>query len=493
MTTNPRFRGGGRARPLLALILAASVAFSLAGLSAPGGASPPGAYARGAAAEAVRRRDLVIDLGGGLKTDAQLTLPAAGDGPFPGAILIHGSGNTDMDEYLPPIATGTDQPTVLFLQIAEYLSSRGFAVLRYNKRGVGPNGAIIDAEAWGNMTVQDLVGDAERALAALREQPEVDHTRITIIGHSEGTMIAPRIAAGDPAVTSIVLMGAGAQNLREIIRFQIVDRPVSCAQEYDADHDGLLSIREVEATLSIENANLCPLPPLALIQNTAGEWGWQPGLDADADGLLSIEGELKPLETAAFDLYTSPDPSSPYYWVWLQSHFALKDTALDIIGDVPASILIMQGEGDTQTTVEQAFMLEQRLTEAGHPDHTLATYPGLGHTFYPAHGWVQPLGPMQEGVLADLHAWLTSPERTVRSLEARTTADAATIEALQRQLADQAQLLTEQQEAANASDALITDLQSSLGTYAALTYAALITAAAAIIATILTRAAPHPK
>jgi len=153
----------------------------------------------------------------------------------------------------------------------------------------------------------------------------------------------------------------------------------------------------------------------------------------------------------------------------------------------------MQGEGDTQTPVEQAFMLEQRLTEVGHPDHTLVTYPGLGHTFYPADGWVQPLGPMQEGVLADLHAWLTSPERTVRSLEARTTADAATIEALQRQLADQAQLLTEQQEAANASDALITDLQSSLGTYAALTYAALITAAAAIIGTILTRAAPHPK
>jgi dipeptidyl aminopeptidase/acylaminoacyl peptidase len=117
----------------------------------------------------VRRRDLVIDLGDGLKTDAQLTLPIMGEGPFPGVLLIHGSGNMDMDEYLPPIATGTDEPTRPFLQIAEYMSNRGFAVLRYNKRGVGLNGEILDMDAWGNMTIQDLVQDAERALGVLKQ------------------------------------------------------------------------------------------------------------------------------------------------------------------------------------------------------------------------------------------------------------------------------------------------------------------------------------
>jgi len=439
----------------------------------------PMAYAQGAVTETVRRRDLVIDLGEGLKTDAQLTLPAVGDGPFPGVILIHGSGNTDMDEYLPPIATGTDEPTVLFLQIAEYLSSRGFAVLRYNKRGVGLNGAIIDMDAWGSMTVQDLIQDAEKALEVLRQQPEVDQSRVTIIGHSEGTMIAPRIAAKDPAVTNIVLMGAGAQNLREIVHFQIVDRPVNCAEDFDSDGDGLLSIKEVEAALGIENINMCPLPPLALIQNAAGEWGWQPGMDADADGFFSIEGELKPLQEAMFDLYTSSDPSSPYYWVWLQSHFALEDAALDIIGGVPASILILQGEGDTQTTVEQAFMLEQRLTEVEHADHTLITYPGLGHTFYPANGWIQPLGPMDDRVLADLYAWLESPARKVHSLEAQIQTDTMIMGGLQRQLTDQASDL-------DASNALIDELRSSQSTYVALTYLALIIAATATIGTILT-------
>ncbi|HEX9916028.1 MAG TPA: alpha/beta fold hydrolase [Candidatus Bathyarchaeia archaeon] len=456
----------------------------------PGGVLLPEAHAQGAIMETVRRRDLVIDLGDGLKTDAQLTLPVMGDGPFPGVLLIHGSGNMDMDEYIPPIVTGTDEPTRPFLQIAEYLSNRGFAVLRYNKRGVGLNGAILDMGAWGNITVQDLVQDAEKALAVLRQQPEVDSSSISIIGHSEGTMIAPRIAVKDPTITNIVLMGAGAQNLREIVYFQIVERPAICAEDtFDADHDGLLSIQEVEAALSYENVNVCPLPPLALIQNVAGEWGWLPGIDANMDGYFDIENELKPLQTAFFDLYTSSDPDSPYYWRWLQSHFALNDTALDIIGNVSASILILQGEGDTQTMVEQAFLLEQRLTETGHVDHTLITYPGLGHTFYPVDGWIQPLGPMQDRVLADLFAWLESPERTVRDLEAQIRADAMIMAGLQGQLTSQTNDL-------GALNALIDDLQSSLSTHMTLTYIALIIAAIVMMGTILTlrkRVKSEPK
>ena len=59
---------------------------------------------------------------------------------------------------------------------------------------------------------------------------------------------------------------------------------------------------------------------------------------------------------------------------------------LSIIGNVSKStgILILNGENDTQTPVQQAFLLQQRLTELNHPDHTLITYPNLGHVFYPS-------------------------------------------------------------------------------------------------------------
>jgi uncharacterized protein len=77
----------------------------------------------------IKYRNLAIDLGNGLKTNAQLTYPAVGKGPFPGVLLIAGSGALDKN--------GTAGPkTSPQWQIAQHLSERGFAVLRYDKRGV---------------------------------------------------------------------------------------------------------------------------------------------------------------------------------------------------------------------------------------------------------------------------------------------------------------------------------------------------------------------
>jgi hypothetical protein len=69
---------------------------------------------------------------------------------------------------------------------------------------------------------------------------------------------------------------------------------------------------------------------------------------------------------------------------------------------------MLNGENDTQTPVQQAFVLQQRLTEVNHPDHTLITYPNLGHVSYPSSQWSTGIGPIQEYVLADLYAWLES-------------------------------------------------------------------------------------
>jgi hypothetical protein len=55
---------------------------------------------------------------------------------------------------------------------------------------------------------------------------------------------------------------------------------------------------------------------------------------------------------------------------------------------------------------QQAFLLQQRLTDVNHPDQTLITYLNLGHTFYPSSEWLKSIGPMQPYVLADLYTWL---------------------------------------------------------------------------------------
>lgn len=165
---------------------------------------------------------------------------------------MQGTGPIDMNETVGYIRidnkTGqkiypSSQP---FFQISQYLSERGFAVPRYDKRAVGANFTVLDSNIWGNATFNDLKQDAEKALDVLIQQPEVDPNKITIIGHSEGTMIAPRVAIDNPTkVRNIVPMGAVAQNLREILSFQSVSKPLLYAEMVlNHNHDGLLLASE---------------------------------------------------------------------------------------------------------------------------------------------------------------------------------------------------------------------------------------------------------
>jgi hypothetical protein len=93
--------------------------------------------------------------------------------------------------------------------------------------------------------------------------------------------------------------------------------------------------------------------------------------------------------------------------VWVRSELNLIPT-LRIIGNISNStgILILNGENDSQTPVEQAFLLQQKLTDVNQPDHTLITYPDLGHEFYPSSQWSTSSGPIPQYVLADLYSWL---------------------------------------------------------------------------------------
>ena len=103
---------------------------------------------------------------------------------------------------------------------------------------------------------------------------------------------------------------------------------------------------------------------------------------------------------------------------WVASHCSLIPT-LDIISKVPSdtAILIQQGKNDTQTPVQQALLLQQRLTEVKHPDHALKTYPDLGHVFSPSSQWLTAFeGPMEQKVLEDLFTWLSAPVRDFKKL-----------------------------------------------------------------------------
>ncbi len=128
-----------------------------------------------------------------------------GAGPFATVVLIARSGPNTRDENV--------FNHKIFVVLADYLNRQGLAVLRYDKRGVG--------ESTGNYaaaTSADFISDAEAAVAYLRTRKDVDTRHVGLVGHSEGGLIAPAVAAADPGVGFIVLMsGPGVRGDRILL------------------------------------------------------------------------------------------------------------------------------------------------------------------------------------------------------------------------------------------------------------------------------------
>ena len=123
-----------------------------------------------------------------------LTLPRA-PGRHPVIVLIPGSGEVDRD--------GTLFGHQFYLVLADDLTRRGFAVLRSDKRGLGGSGG-----KFADATSFDFASDIEAGLAFLRSRPDIDTSRIGLIGHSEGGLIGTMVAGRDPGIAFLVLMAA---------------------------------------------------------------------------------------------------------------------------------------------------------------------------------------------------------------------------------------------------------------------------------------------
>ena len=126
-------------------------------------------------------------------------------------------------------------------------------------------------------------------------QPEVDPKRIGIIGHSDGTVITPRVAIDNSTkVKNIVLMGIVAQNFRNIVYFQYVNLPSAYAtQVLDKNHTGLISIQQIAKDPVLFKI----LVPFSISQtnNTKAITNTLAKEFRNSSGYVSIDRQLKPL------------------------------------------------------------------------------------------------------------------------------------------------------------------------------------------------------
>jgi fermentation-respiration switch protein FrsA (DUF1100 family) len=155
--------------------------------------------------DSFKEREVTIGTGE-WKLPGTLTLPN-GAGPFPAAVLVHGSGPNDRDETVGGVK--------VFKDLAEGLASKGIAVLRYEKR-TRQYGARVSAIK--NLTVsEETVEDAVLAAALLRTLPEINAAKVFVIGHSLGAYVAPRIAAEDSKLAGLVLMAGNVRPMEDLL------------------------------------------------------------------------------------------------------------------------------------------------------------------------------------------------------------------------------------------------------------------------------------
>ena len=246
---------------------------------------------------------------GGITLGGTLTKPAHGSGRLPAAITITGSGQEDRDEYF-PIAGGVR----LFRQVADTLSRVGIAVLRLDDRGLGASGGVF-----ATSTTADFADDIRAAVAYLRSRPDIDPERIALIGHSEGGIIAPMVAATDSRLRAIVTLGGPGDKMIEMSMAQ---------NRWTLEHTPSVSAAQRDSLLVVIRASLAP------------------------------EKQTSPM--VKFWMSYDPAPAAR---------------------QVKAATLILQGETDRQVPMENAEKLAARLRAGGNTDVTVRIFPATDHLF----------------------------------------------------------------------------------------------------------------
>ncbi|MBI1302255.1 MAG: hypothetical protein GC172_00430 [Phycisphaera sp.] len=318
-----------------------------------------------------------------------LTIPEerslAVDGLVPAVVLVSGSGPQDRDE-----AIMGHRP---FRVIADALARAGFAVLRYDDRGVAKStGVFADATSIG------LASDADMASEWLKRQEGVDPRRVGMIGHSEGGLIAPLVAAwqnaGDapanPLAFVVALAGPGETGASVLTR---QTRAIYEAAGIDRERlEAAVAAHAALMAAIVERRSPEELRPLVaeLVRRQV----------ALKDGTVPEESELRPTIDAAFLQILNP---------WM-TEFIRYDPrpALEVL-EVP--MLAMWGDKDLQVdAAANAAIFEGAAARAGAPI-TVRRYAGLNHLFQPAvRGVLEEYGEIDTtfdpAALADLVAWL---------------------------------------------------------------------------------------
>jgi hypothetical protein len=240
-----------------------------------------------------------------------LTLPngASAANKVAAVVTMTGSGPQDRDETLP-----TPPGYRPFRQFADSLGRRGIAVLRMDDRGTGAS-----TGDHRTATSADFAEDVRAGLAYLRTRPEIDASRLALLGHSEGGLIGPIVAVKEPQLRAMALLAAPSWGGRKILEFQLNNM-------------------------------------------TRGD--------------TSLKGAKRDSALARIPLRIDSLRASN---AWMK--FFLDHDVLAIARQVKTPVLLLNGGTDQQVTPEQTAELAAAIKSGGNSDVTYRVFPDLNHLF----------------------------------------------------------------------------------------------------------------
>lgn len=275
-----------------------------------------------------------------------LTIPE-GKGPFPAVILVSGSGPQNRDEEIMG-----HKP---FLVLADYLTRNGIAVLRYDDRGVGKStGSFSKANS------HDLSKDAEAVFNFLRKQKNINSSHVGILGHSEGGMIAPMVAARNKSVDFIILLAGPGIPIDELMKIQIMKVQESEGVETsEMDKSSALSNKIIDILKREKNDDVAR-KQIDVI------------LDEYVKDLSPEEREKEKAELEnSIKMYMSP---------WFRYFLAFEPK--QYLEKVKCPVLAINGEKDIQVTAKENLeAIEFILSKSGNKNVEIHAIPDLNHLF----------------------------------------------------------------------------------------------------------------
>jgi uncharacterized protein len=322
-----------------------SIVVPAAGLTAEAASSQP-------AGQEVRFRNGDLALAG-------LYFLPPGDGPFPAAVIISGSGPSNRESAW----------AHAFIDI---LLASGIAVLLPDKRGSDGSGGD-----WQSADFDELATDALAAADYLRTRRDVQAETVGLVGLSQGGKIAPVAAARTDAVAFVIDIAGASTSFVEQISWEMYHT----FREAGVEGEALQEALELQVLAE---------------KYVGGELDWNV-YKAARDAALEGPGAA-----VAEDF-----PSSPESWQWSFFRGIADFDPLPAWRRLQVPVLIVYGEDDANApAVRSTYRLIRAFIEEEHPDWTVRVIPGAGHGLWnPAS--TDPQRPeLHPDVIALLRSWI---------------------------------------------------------------------------------------